>query len=334
MGGKLSDSIDSIDKKYVLIIMYPACTAFEVMLAAELCSSIYDVRVATLTGSGHRGSNGIKIEADMSVEGFNSRELETCVGILIPGGDPYDLIEGSKSVEVGRLLTTASHKSIPIGAICAAPAVLGKHGLLKAKRFTHGFGDTHKEFLAPIWEGAVFTDRDVEVDGDLITAKAQAHVEFATTFALKISAIDTEVDRVKLMDFYKNSKPLVSPTYIDHTTIAVSDLAVSKTFYESTFKSIGARVAFGEDGVFWAFELDRGLFEIRLADKDEAIGRVHVAIRVASHDQVGAFYAAGLKAGGVDNGAPGPRPQYTPGYYACFLKDPDGHNIEALYDLD
>nr|WP_242063403.1 VOC family protein [Nostoc sp. FACHB-892] len=58
--------------------------------------------------------------------------------------------------------------------------------------------------------------------------------------------------------------------------------------------------------------------------------RVHVAFRVHNHAAVEAFYNAALAAGGRDNGAPGLRPQYHPNYYAAFVLDPDGHNIEAV----
>jgi catechol 2,3-dioxygenase-like lactoylglutathione lyase family enzyme len=57
---------------------------------------------------------------------------------------------------------------------------------------------------------------------------------------------------------------------------------------------------------------------------------VHVAFRVGGKADVDAFYRAALDAGAADNGAPGPRPEYTANYYACFVLDPDGYNIEAM----
>ncbi|MBV9465503.1 MAG: VOC family protein, partial [Solirubrobacterales bacterium] len=58
---------------------------------------------------------------------------------------------------------------------------------------------------------------------------------------------------------------------------------------------------------------------------------VHVAFAADRRDQVDAFYAAALAAGGRDNGAPGPRPEYSPGYYGAFVLDPDGNNVEAVH---
>ena len=55
----------------------------------------------------------------------------------------------------------------------------------------------------------------------------------------------------------------------------------------------------------------------------------HVCFIAPSREAVDAFHAAGLEAGGVDEGAPGPRPDYGPGYYGAFLRDPDGHKVEA-----
>jgi catechol 2,3-dioxygenase-like lactoylglutathione lyase family enzyme len=57
---------------------------------------------------------------------------------------------------------------------------------------------------------------------------------------------------------------------------------------------------------------------------------LHVAFRVNSKAEVDVFYRVALEAGGTDNGAPGPRPEYAVNYYACFVLDPDGYNIEAM----
>lgn len=119
---------------------------------------------------------------------------------------------------------------------------------------------------------------------------------------------------------------------IDHVTFAVSDIETSKRFYEQAFAPLGYRIAFGEEGRFWAFDIGDGLFEIMQADGKAPLTRVHVAFRVGSHAKVRDFHAAALAAGARDNGAPGPRPQYTPNYYACFVLDPDGYNIEAMID--
>ncbi|MFE0756886.1 VOC family protein [Inquilinus sp. NPDC058860] len=119
---------------------------------------------------------------------------------------------------------------------------------------------------------------------------------------------------------------------IDHVTINVSDLQKSKRFYESALAPLGYGVAFGKEGSFWAFDIGDGLFEIQRSDGPPPLTPTHVAFRVKSREEVDAFHCAALAVGGRDNGAPGPRPEYTEAYYAAFVLDPDGHNIEAMID--
>ncbi|PDT11809.1 lactoylglutathione lyase [Rhizobium sp. J15] len=118
---------------------------------------------------------------------------------------------------------------------------------------------------------------------------------------------------------------------IDHITIAVSDLSKSKLFYEKAFLPLGYKLTFGKENVFWAFDIGNGcLFEIQQTDSPPPLTRIHVAFRARSKAEVDAFHRAALEAGARDNGAPGPRPEYAPDYYACFVLDPDGYNIEAM----
>ncbi|TIV92062.1 MAG: VOC family protein [Mesorhizobium sp.] len=118
---------------------------------------------------------------------------------------------------------------------------------------------------------------------------------------------------------------------IDHITIEVSNLEKSKLFYEKAFAPLEYRLAFGKEGVFWAFDVGNGcLFEIQSTGEKPPLTHLHVAFRVKSKAEVDAFYRAALKAGAADNGAPGPRPDYAEHYYACFVLDPDGYNIEAM----
>ncbi|MEP0203605.1 MAG: VOC family protein [Halioglobus sp.] len=123
---------------------------------------------------------------------------------------------------------------------------------------------------------------------------------------------------------------------IDHITVATTDVEKSRVFYERAFRPLGYVIAFGEDNIFWAFRLDNGaLFEIRAARGDEqSVNSTHVAFRVRSKELVDEFYEAALSAGGRNNGEPGLRPHYRADYYACFIHDPDGHNIEAMLSME
>ena len=111
---------------------------------------------------------------------------------------------------------------------------------------------------------------------------------------------------------------------IDHVHLRVSDVDASKRFYRAVLASLGLPEVLAEgDGYFHADEL--------WVDKaDGPVSRVHLAFQARSREIVEAFYAAALAAGGRDNGAPGER-SYHPGYYAAFVFDPDGNNIEAVF---
>jgi catechol 2,3-dioxygenase-like lactoylglutathione lyase family enzyme len=109
----------------------------------------------------------------------------------------------------------------------------------------------------------------------------------------------------------------------------VRDLAASRRFYEAVMRPLGIPLGGSADIHFWFDELF-----VSSADGPESLGkltgRVHLAFQANDHAAVDAFHKAGLEAGGKDNGPPGMRP-YHPGYYAAFLFDPDGNNIEAVH---
>jgi catechol 2,3-dioxygenase-like lactoylglutathione lyase family enzyme len=111
---------------------------------------------------------------------------------------------------------------------------------------------------------------------------------------------------------------------IDHVHLRVSDVAASKRFYRAVLGAIGLQDSLVEgDGFFYADEL--------FVDKaDGPVSYMHLAFQAPDQGVVQAFHRAALSAGGRDNGAPGER-SYHPGYYAAFVLDPDGNNIEAVF---
>lgn len=311
-------------KDSILILLYPNCVEFEVMLAAEFCNRLFKVEVATPTGKEHKTSGGFRLVPDVR---FSEVKLDHCRGVLVPGGDPYDLLMGEHAELTTALFARIAKKQLPIGAVCAGPSILGKNQLLKGKKFTHGYGEAHTDILNPFWEGASFTDADVEVDGNIITAKPKAFVEFATRYAQLVGVLSNQHEQDRERRYYLNHKPS-----IDHITLVVSDLSRSRDFYDCVFNAMGVTVAFGEKGVFWAYDLGASLFEFRQARPGETVGPCHIAIQCKNHEVVGSLYAAALESGGRCNGEPGPRKAYTPNYYAGFFLDPDGYNIEAMFD--
>lgn len=116
---------------------------------------------------------------------------------------------------------------------------------------------------------------------------------------------------------------------IDHIQLVIKDLSASRRFYEAVFGALEVPLGGEGDGYFWADELFISTAESEAA-AGKLTGRHHLAFQARDRAMVDAFYKAGLENGGRDNGPPGERP-YHPGYYAAFLLDPDGNNIEAVF---
>jgi catechol 2,3-dioxygenase-like lactoylglutathione lyase family enzyme len=115
---------------------------------------------------------------------------------------------------------------------------------------------------------------------------------------------------------------------IDHVAIPVADLGVARAFYEQALAPLGVQVvAERPSAIIFGGGQGHGLVGLRQGTEYRA--PVHVAL---STDRAGvdAFHEAALAAGGTDNGAPGIREHYNPNYYAAYVRDPDGNNIEVV----
>jgi catechol 2,3-dioxygenase-like lactoylglutathione lyase family enzyme len=123
------------------------------------------------------------------------------------------------------------------------------------------------------------------------------------------------------------------PSILSHVSISTNDFARALRFYDAVVAAIGGRrimehpgaVAYGRAyPEFWVHEPYDGA--------TATVGNgTHFAFAAASKAEVDAFHAAGIAAGATDDGKPGPRPDYGEPYYGCFLRDPDGHKIEAAF---
>jgi catechol 2,3-dioxygenase-like lactoylglutathione lyase family enzyme len=123
---------------------------------------------------------------------------------------------------------------------------------------------------------------------------------------------------------------------IDHMGIAISDIEVSKAFYTAALAPLGLTLNMTatpeqteSGGTAHGFGKDGGAF-FWIADGERVGQGTHIAFEAETHAAVRAFYDAAIAAGGKDHGAPGPRPNYGPNYYAAFVLDPDGVNVEAV----
>ena len=122
----------------------------------------------------------------------------------------------------------------------------------------------------------------------------------------------------------------------DHVSITVSDIEAAERFYDAALGALGIpKVGSTSDWLGYGERCDgahprRGYLSIRLGRKPEPEPGRHWCFKAADRDAVEAFWRAGCAAGGRDDGAPGLRPVYHPGYYAAFLIDPDGNRVEAV----
>jgi class 3 adenylate cyclase/catechol 2,3-dioxygenase-like lactoylglutathione lyase family enzyme len=109
---------------------------------------------------------------------------------------------------------------------------------------------------------------------------------------------------------------------IDHVHLRVRDLEASKRFYAAVLRALGTCLGGEGEGYFWADEL-------YASDDGEPTAGLHLAFQARDRETVDRFHAAAIAAGGRDNGEPGER-DYHPGYYAAYVLDPDGNNLEAV----
>ena len=123
---------------------------------------------------------------------------------------------------------------------------------------------------------------------------------------------------------------------IDHVSVAVRDLAATAAFYDAVLGTLGyQRLDTRPHTVGWGKKYSE--FWINLRPNMSAVppdSGVHICLRATSKEAVDAFHAAALANGGSSDGAPGPRKNDDPRYYAAFIRDPDGNRVEAVTFLD
>jgi catechol 2,3-dioxygenase-like lactoylglutathione lyase family enzyme len=116
---------------------------------------------------------------------------------------------------------------------------------------------------------------------------------------------------------------------IDHIQLVVRNLPASQQFYTAIFNVLNIPLGGVGENFFWADELFVSTADSEAA-QGQLTGRCHLAFQAQNRAMIDEFYKVALENGGRDNGKPGERP-YHPGYYAAFVLDPDGNNIEAVF---
>jgi catechol 2,3-dioxygenase-like lactoylglutathione lyase family enzyme len=118
---------------------------------------------------------------------------------------------------------------------------------------------------------------------------------------------------------------------VDHITVGVGDLERSTAFYVAALTPLGYAQTHTNPALPHEVEFGPpGVTDFAISTDYPVGAPIHVAFLADTTEQVDAFHRAALEAGARDNGAPGPRPEYSPGYYGAFVLDPDGHNVEAV----
>ena len=158
-------------KTKALVIFYPDCIEFEAILAAQvLHGENLTIDIATPDGTDYLGPSGIALRATHSYAAVHPKEYRA---IIVPGGDTKTVLENETLVGI---LKAANDAGATFGAICAGPLLLARAGLLKGQRFTHGYGP---DSPLPDWKDGSYQDQPVVVDGNIVTAKPQAYIDFA-----------------------------------------------------------------------------------------------------------------------------------------------------------
>jgi catechol 2,3-dioxygenase-like lactoylglutathione lyase family enzyme len=116
---------------------------------------------------------------------------------------------------------------------------------------------------------------------------------------------------------------------LDHVTIAVSEFARSRIFYDAALAPLGITRLYAEGDKAAGYGQGGKAF-FWIAEQDRPPSQAHIAFKASQSADIEAFHTVALAHGGRDNGRPGPRPEYHDRYYAAFVLDPDGNNIEAV----
>lgn len=127
----------------------------------------------------------------------------------------------------------------------------------------------------------------------------------------------------------KKTREIHRGRLIDHIGLVVRNFAACKAFYSAVFGALNIPIGGSDERNLWADELFIGTADSEQV-QGELTGRHHIAFQAQDRAMVDAFYQAAMAHGGRDNGPPGER-HYHPGYYAAFVLDPDGNNIEAVF---
>lgn len=228
------------------VILYPGCIFFEISLAIELLAKKFKIVAITPDGEPHQASNGITINETIS---FGEAANLRFQGILVPGGNPKCLVE---NIEIDNLLVQVKDKNTLIAAICAGPSVLAKAGILKGHRIAHGYNSEQLHFLRTIFQDVVLTDDLIVADRNILTAKAEAHIDFAVEVACRLECVDAKQSG-RLKEYYRGTlgrkiRPLALAILKNKDGKTLLHCATDKIKNEVFYRPLGGGIEFAETG--------------------------------------------------------------------------------------
>lgn len=193
--------VEKPKQRRALVIFYPGCIEYEVMLALELLAPDSEIVVATPSGQAHTGHNGLVYQVQRS---FVELSQEIFDVVLIPGGDAaliFALEKAELNPDLVRGLRHQAQNGALLAAICAGPLLLAASGLLTGRRYVHGLPHPEPEPVAEFFDGQ-FVAQAVVRDGNLITARPEAHIDFAATVIEALGLVGAEKAR-ELAAYYR-----------------------------------------------------------------------------------------------------------------------------------
>ena len=124
-----------------------------------------------------------------------------------------------------------------------------------------------------------------------------------------------------------------NPSILSHVSVGTNDMPRAVAFYDAVLPALGCKKLMEYPfGVAYGKQFPEFWVQLPIDGKPASVGNgTHVCFIAQSKEAVHAFHEAALAEGASDDGPPGPRPQYSPGYYGAFARDPDGHKVEAVY---
>ena len=173
--------------------------------------------------------------------------------------------------------------------------------------------------------------RSKELAAQLATPPTPADLR-VTTNQRSVAGIASEIaDRIDWCGAFDDGPWLSGDGMLHHLSLPASDLDKSRAFYDAALGALGYRCVYADGRVIgYGVEDDRDKLSLKRSPSAAIEVGFHLAFRAPSHAAVDDFHAAALQHGGQDNGTPGLREAYGPNYYAAFVIDPDGHQLEAV----